>query len=144
MEPRIQYAKTEDGVDIAYATEGDGPPLVRVPAPGPAHVQRDWAIWPNVLPPLTRAFRVILYDPRGTSLSDRDAIDYSMEAMMRDLEAVVDRTGLGSFALWAFTDAVPIAVTYAATFPDRVSHLILDRRLDELVRLCRHSHLGGP
>jgi class 3 adenylate cyclase len=48
-----------------------------------------------------------------------------MEAMMRDLEAVIDRTGLGSFAALAFGGSVPIAVTYAATFPDRVSHLIL-------------------
>jgi len=42
MEPRIQYAKTSDGVSIAYAVAGDGPPLVRVPLPGANHVQRDW------------------------------------------------------------------------------------------------------
>jgi pimeloyl-ACP methyl ester carboxylesterase len=48
-----------------------------------------------------------------------------MEAMMRDLAAVVERTGLQSFALEAWLNSVPIAVTYAATFPDRVSHLIL-------------------
>ena len=48
-----------------------------------------------------------------------------MKAMMRDLDAVVDRTGLQSFALLAFQGTVPIAVTYAARFPDRVSHLIL-------------------
>jgi class 3 adenylate cyclase len=72
-----------------------------------------------------RTFRIIWYDSRGTGLSDRDAIDFSMEAMMRDLEAIIDRTGLRSFAVMAITDAVPMAVTYAATFPDRVSHLIL-------------------
>ncbi|HEY5639589.1 MAG TPA: adenylate/guanylate cyclase domain-containing protein, partial [Dehalococcoidia bacterium] len=46
-------------------------------------------------------------------------------AMMRDLEAVIDRVGLRSFALLAWTDGVPMAVTYAARFPERVSHLIL-------------------
>ncbi len=125
MEPRIQYAQTKDGVSIAFASMGEGPPLVRVPLPGVAHAQREWAMFPNIFPPLTRTFRLILYDARGTGLSDRDAIDFSMEAMMRDLEAVVDRTGLRSFAILAFQDAVPMAVTYAATFPDRVSHLIL-------------------
>ena len=125
MEPRIQYAKTSDGVSIAYATMGEGPPLVRVPLPGANHVQRDWRMFPNTFPPLTRTFRLILYDARGTGLSDRDTIDFSMEAMMRDLEAVVDRTGFRSFAVLAFHDSVPMAVTYAATFPDRVSHLIL-------------------
>ena len=125
MEPQVQYAKTSDGVNIAFASIGEGPPLVRLPIPGYAHVQRDWAMFPNIYPPLTRTFRVILYDLRGTGLSDRDEIDFSMEAMMRDFEAVIDRTGLRSFAVLAIADSVPMAVTYAATFPDRVSHLIL-------------------
>jgi class 3 adenylate cyclase len=125
VEPKIQYAKTSDGVNIAFASIGEGPPLVRVPPPRMAHVQRDWAMFPHIFQPLTRTFRLIWYDPRGTGLSDRDEIDFSMEAMVRDLEAVVDRTGLRSFAIGAFIDAVPIAVTYAATFPDRVSHLVL-------------------
>ncbi len=125
MEPQVQYAQTADGVNIAFASMGEGPPLIRLPSPGLNHVQRDWAMYPDLFQPLTRTFRVILYDSRGTGLSDRDAVDFSMEAMMRDLEAVIDRTDLRSFAIWAFGDAVPMAVTYAATFPDRVSHLIL-------------------
>ncbi|MCH8814191.1 MAG: adenylate/guanylate cyclase domain-containing protein [Chloroflexi bacterium] len=125
MEPQIQYAKTSDGVDIAFASMGEGPPLVRVPLPGFSHVQRSWALAPNLYQPPTRTFRVILYDSRGTGLSDRDAIDFSMAAMMRDLEAVIDRMGLRSFALLGYETSVPIAVTYAATFPDRVTHLVL-------------------
>ena len=125
MDPRIQYAKTSDGVSIAYSTEGEGPPLVWMPIHPVSHVQRASGMFPNIFPPLTRTFRLIRYDPRGTGLSDRDAIDSSMEAMMRDLDAVVERTGLQSFAVEALSSAVPIAVTYAATFPDRVSHLIL-------------------
>ena len=125
MEPQIQYAQTSDGVSIAFASMGEGPPLVRVPVPGIAHAQRAWSMFPNSFPPLARTFRFIWYDPRGTGLSDRDAIDFSMEAMMRDLEAVIDRTGLQSFAILAVADSVPMAVTYAATFPDLVSHLIL-------------------
>ena len=125
MEPRIQYAKISDGVNIAFASMGEGPPLINMQVPGAAHVQRAWAMFPDIFPPLTRTFRLILYNPRGTGLSDRDKIDFSMESMMRDIEAVVDRMGLRSFAIFAFQDCVPMAVTYAATFPDRVSHLIL-------------------
>ncbi len=125
MEPRIQYAKTADGVDIALASMGEGPPLVGLAVFSTSHVQRLWAMFPHLFQPLTRTFRLIWYDSRGTGLSDRDAIDFSMEAMMLDLEAVIDRTGLQSFAVSAFQDAVPIAVTYAATFPERVSHLTL-------------------
>ncbi len=126
MEPQIQYAKTSDGVDIAFASMGEGPPLIRLPSPGLNHVQRDWAMYPDLFQPLTRTFRFIWYDARGTGLSDRDETDFSMEAMMRDLEAVIDRTGLRSFAVYALANSVPMAVTYAATFPDYVSHLILD------------------
>jgi len=126
MEPQVQYAKTSDGVSIAFASMGEGPPLVRVPSPGMTHVQRDWTIFSSIIPTLTRTFRYTWYDSRGTGLSDRDETDFSMEAMMRDLEAVIDRTGLQSFAVLAPANAVPMAVTYAATFPDRVSHLILN------------------
>ena len=125
MEPQVQYAKTSDGVSIAFASMGEGPPLVRVVQPGVAHVQREWAMYPDGFQPLTRTFRLVWYDPRGSGLSDRDETDYSMEAMMRDLEAVIDRTGLRSFTVWAVGGSVPMAVTYAARFPDRVSHLIL-------------------
>jgi len=125
-EPQVQYAKTSDGVDIAFASMGEGPPLVRSTIPGFTHVQRDWTMFPGFFQQATRTFRTIWYDPRGTGLSDRDATDFSMEAMTRDLEAVIDHTGIGSFALVAFATGVPAAVTYAATFPDRVSHLILD------------------
>ena len=48
----------------------------------------------TIFPPLTRTFRLIRHDPRGTGLSDRDVTDYSIEAMMRDLDVVVDRVGL--------------------------------------------------
>src|SRR3972149_7872468 len=124
MEPRIQYAQTADGVSIAFASMGEGPPLVRMATPGFAHVQRDWAMYSGAFQTLALTFRLIWYDPRGSGLSDRDAIDFSMEAMMRDLEAVIGRTGLESFGLLAFHAAVPRAVNYPAKVPHRVSDLI--------------------
>src|SRR3990172_8832225 len=125
MEPRIQYAKTSDGVNIAYSVTGEGAPLVWAALPWLNHAQRGWWMFPKLFQPLAQAFRLVTYDARGTGMSDRDGIDFSMEAMVRDLEAVVDRAGLESFRLAAVHDGVPIAVTYAAGFPDRISHLIL-------------------
>src|SRR5438552_5475578 len=65
------------------------------------------------------------YDSRGSGLSDREAIDFSMDAMVRDLQAVVESAGLTGFAMSALADAVPIAVTYAAIRPEKISSLVL-------------------
>jgi class 3 adenylate cyclase len=125
MEPRIQYARTSDGVSIAFCVMGEGPPLVRAAVPGWNHAQHDWVAWSRIFPPLTQRFRVILHDSRGTGLSDRSAMDFSMDAMLRDLDAVVARVGLDSFGLCSWINGVPIAIAYAATRPERVSHLVL-------------------
>jgi len=125
MEPRIQYARTSDGVNIAYSTAGEGRSMIFMPIPGFSHAQLDWEIFGAVRQPLLGKYRVVHYDSRGSGLSDRSAVDFSMEAMIRDLEAVVARSGFESFVLAAASTAVPIAVTYAVAHPERVSHLIL-------------------
>ena len=58
MEPQVQYAKTSDGVNIAFASTGEGPPLVFLGSPGVSHVQKAWAMFPDLLEPLARSFRV--------------------------------------------------------------------------------------
>jgi len=123
--PRIQYARTEDGVDIAFATAGDGPPLLLLSHFPFSHVQAVWETLAHVYQPLAERFHVVWYDYRGTGLSDRDALDFSMEAMVRDLEAVVKGAGLTGFAISARANAVPIAVTYAAIRPEKISSLVL-------------------
>jgi len=125
MEPRIQYAKTSDGVNIAFAEAGEGRTLIAMIAPAFSHAELSWEAWANILPPLASRFRTAWYDARGTGLSDRHAIDFSTEAMIRDLEGVVAGTGFDSFVLVAWCNAVPTAVTYAVAHPERVSHLIL-------------------
>ena len=125
MEPRIQYATTNDGVSIAYAEAGKGKPLIAITAPGFSHTELSWQGWANVFPPLASRFRTAWYDARGTGLSDRHAIDFSTEAMISDLEGVVARTGFDSFVLLAWNISVPTGVTYAVAHPERVSHLVL-------------------
>jgi len=125
MQPRIQYAKTSDGVSIAYTTAGDGIPIIAMPAPGFSHAELSPQMFSAVSQPLAGRYRYINYDARGSGLSDRSAIDFSLEAMIRDLEAVVEQLGLESFVLASWISNVPTAVKYAATNPERVSHLIL-------------------
>ena len=127
MEPQVQYARTSDGVSIAFWTIGEGVPLVVMPFIPWNHVQLEWR------QPDTRRWyetlaenrRVVRYDVRGTGMSDRDAVDFSMQAMVRSVEAVVARAGLEKFAISATVMGVLIAVTYAVAWPKRVSHLIL-------------------
>jgi pimeloyl-ACP methyl ester carboxylesterase len=68
---------------------------------------------------------VVRYDARGTGLSDRSSLDFSLEARLADLTAVVDELGLEKFAVFGRSQATPAAMAYAHQFPGRVSHLVL-------------------
>src|SRR3990172_2578498 len=126
-EPRIQYAQTTDGVSIAFWTLGEGSPLVYMPSIPVSHIQMEWQ-WPEYrrwYERLAEKRMVIRYDGRGSGLSDREVSDFSLEAHLLDLEAVVDRCGAESFALLGNSDSGPVAIAYAARHPERVSHLLL-------------------
>jgi pimeloyl-ACP methyl ester carboxylesterase/DNA-binding CsgD family transcriptional regulator len=126
MEPRIRYATTADGVSIAFWTLGEGVPLVYM-AGGPwGHVEL-WDIpecrrWYELL---AQNWMLVRYDIRGTGWSERDVSDHSLDALVADAEAVVDRLDLDRFAMFGAFDAGPAAIAYAARHPERVSHLIL-------------------
>ncbi len=127
MEPRIQYARTKDGVSIAFVPLGDGIPLVCVPNHPLSYMQMEWHFsevrqW---FERLGEKRMLVRYDGRGWGLSERDVGDYSLEAQILDLQAVVDHLRLERFALWGASQLGPVAVAYAARNPDRVSHLAL-------------------
>ena len=124
-EPRIHYAKTSDGVNIAYCVAGEGSALLWLWSPPWSHVQLDWeTVSSHIFQPLAKNQRFVWFDWPGTGLSDRDSFDFSMEAMTRVIETVAARTGLEKFSLCAVLSAVPIALTYAAQWPERISRLI--------------------
>jgi class 3 adenylate cyclase/pimeloyl-ACP methyl ester carboxylesterase len=126
-EPRIQFAKTTDGVSIAYWTMGEGPPLVHTPGVpwGVGYTRMQIPEQRDADERFSTGRLVVRYDARGTGHSDRDATDFSLEAHLRDLEAVVERLSLEKFALLGFYLTGPAAIVYAARNPDRVTHLIL-------------------
>ena len=127
MEPRIGYATTSDGVTIAYAVSGEGPPLVSVPAPPDNHVQLEWeqGVLRRNVEALSRHRTLIRFDGRGTGLSDRRISRFSLEDRVLDLDAVAEAAAPGRFALLAGAHGCPVAVAYAVTHPERVSHLVL-------------------
>jgi class 3 adenylate cyclase len=127
MEPRVQYAQTEDGMSIAFWALGNGEPFVYAPIMPFSHTQLEWGIpecrrWYELL---ASGRQLVRYDGRGSGLSDRDATDFSLEAQLQDLSAVVDKLGLERFVLFGAADPGMTAIAYAAANPDRVSHLIL-------------------
>ena len=127
MEPRIQYAKTADGVNIAFWTLGEGKAIVGSPWMPATNVQSEWH-QPDARRWYQRVAQKAMwvrYDGRGSGLSDRDVADFSIDTYLLDLEAVVDRLGRERFALMGGLATGPVAIAYAARHPERVSHLLL-------------------
>jgi class 3 adenylate cyclase/pimeloyl-ACP methyl ester carboxylesterase len=124
--PPIQYAKTSDGVNIAYWAIGAGPPLVILPNLLGSNVQLEWEADDRrtAFERLSQRATVIRYDWRGMGLSQRDRLDSSPEAASLDLEAVVDRLDLERFALYGTHFSADVAVSLAGSHPARLSHLI--------------------
>jgi class 3 adenylate cyclase/predicted alpha/beta hydrolase len=91
------------------------------------HLEYEWGnpLWRFFIDAMSRRYLFVRFDGRGMGLSDRRVSDYSLEAHVRDLEAVVDALGLERFALYGISQGGPPAITYAVRHPERVSHLIL-------------------
>ena len=122
----IHFCTAPDGVRIAYATAGQGPPLVKA-ANWLNHLEYDWQspIWSHLLHALAAEHRLIRYDERGNGLSDWDVDDISFDAFVSDLESVVEATGLQRFALLGISQGCAVSIAYAVRYPERVSHLVL-------------------
>jgi class 3 adenylate cyclase len=127
-EQHIRYVKTSDGVNIAYASDGEGPPVVFVSYMfGGLHMS---SLTPRYKVPADRLFalgwNVINYDQRGTGSSDRRRDDFTLEAWVKDLESVINQVAPDrQCALVATTSGGPTAIAYAAQHPERVSRLVL-------------------
>jgi class 3 adenylate cyclase/pimeloyl-ACP methyl ester carboxylesterase len=127
MEPRIQYAKTADGVSIAYSVLGEGRALVMITGWPFSHLEAEWRVptYRLMHERLAEKARLVRYDSRGSGLSQRDVDDLSLDARLLDLDAVADHLALDTLDLLGYGSAGRVAITYAVRHPDRVAHLIL-------------------
>lgn len=123
---RVKFCSSKDGTQLAFATTGDGFPLLRA-GHWLTHLEHDWhsPVWRPFLDELGKHFQVTRYDQRGNGLSDWSATDFGLDRFVEDLEAVVEAAGLGTFALYGTSQGAPISIAYAIRNPERVSHLIL-------------------
>ena len=127
--PKTRYARAADGVSIAYQVLGDGPrDLVWVPG-WISHVEAAWEE-----PTLARFFerlagfsRLILFDKRGTGLSDRVADTQlpTLEQRMDDVRSVCDAVGSKRSALFGVSEGAPMCLLFAATYPARTTGVIV-------------------
>ncbi len=125
-QPEVLYCTTRDGVRITFTAYGEGPPIVFAP-----YFTESFSLQASV--PEEREFyrrlgagrRIVRYDGRGTGLSQRDVEDFSHEAMVWDLEAVVKALGLQQFALWGQLLGGPRTIDFTTRHPELDVRLIL-------------------
>ena len=125
LKQELGFCRTTDGVRIAYGTVGKGPPVVMVPG-GLTDVARGVVspmYYASALEPIAARHLVVQYDGRGFGMSDRGVRDYSLEAKLGDLEAVVRALKLNRFAVYAWGAGGPVAIAYAVRHPERITRI---------------------
>jgi pimeloyl-ACP methyl ester carboxylesterase/class 3 adenylate cyclase len=137
--PDIRYAKN-GGTSIAYQVVGDGPTdLVFVPS-YVSNLVYAWG-WPryrDLYERLARSFRLILFDKRGTGLSDSGREFATLETRMEDLHAVLDAAGSERAVVFGSHEGAGMATLYAATYPERTTALVVFQPS------ARGGHWEGP
>lgn len=126
LHQHIGFCTSADGTRIATAVIGRGLPLVRA-AHWLSHVEYDAEspVWRPWLSALARNHRYFRYDQRGCGLSDRDITDFSLDAMVADLEAATATLGEQPFPLIGMSQGGAVAIEFARRNPGRVSRLVL-------------------
>jgi pimeloyl-ACP methyl ester carboxylesterase/DNA-binding CsgD family transcriptional regulator len=122
----IRFCTSRDGTHIAYATCGEGPPLVWT-GHWIRHLKFDWdsPVWRPWRSLLMRGRTLVRYDWRGFGLSDREGVEFSLEKHVEDLEAIVQSVGLKHFVLFASAGGGAPALSYTVRHPEQVSRLVL-------------------
>jgi class 3 adenylate cyclase/pimeloyl-ACP methyl ester carboxylesterase len=125
-EQQIRFCRSSDGVQIAYASIGQGPPLVKT-GNWMTHLEKDLEspIWRHLWRDLASNHTLVRYDARGMGLSDWDVDEISFDAFVRDLEAVVDAAGFERFDLLGISQGCAVSIAYAVRHPERVNRLVL-------------------
>ena len=125
-EQKIYFCQSRDGVQLAYAKTGQGPPIVKT-GNWMTHLEFDFEspIWRHLYRDLSSEHTLIRYDARGNGLSDREVPDVTFDHFVDDLETVVDAAGVDRFALLGVSQGCAVSIAYSVRHPERVSHLVL-------------------
>ena len=127
MDAPVRLTRAADGVAIAWQAAGEGAPLISLPTIPFSHLELEWSFpeydaWYRAL---GRGRRLIRYDNRGSGLSQQTRCNFSLEGHLMDLDAVQSAAATGDAVLFAGFTAGPVALAYAARWPDRVRALVL-------------------
>jgi class 3 adenylate cyclase/pimeloyl-ACP methyl ester carboxylesterase len=123
---RVQFATAPDGVQIAWASVGEGPPVLKAPN-WMNHLEFEWRnpVWGTAFAELARHWRLVRFDQRGNGLSDWDVREISEDAMIGDMVVVADAAGLERCALFGTSQGCAFSIRYAVEHPERVTCLVL-------------------
>src|SRR5215475_5708017 len=124
--PTTRYVRSDD-VHVAYQVIGDGP-LDLLWVPGyVSHVEAAWHSPQHAafIRRLASFCRLILFDKRGTGMSDRGSQIFTLEQRMHDVQAILDEARSERAALFGVSEGGPMSLLYAATYPERTSALVL-------------------
>lgn len=124
--PSVRFTSSADGTGLAWSASGEGPALLRG-GHWLTHLELDWdnPVWRPLLDRLGQGRRLIRYDIRGTGLSERDVCAQTLEALVDDMKAVADAAGAETLDIFAPSQNVPVAIAFAAQYPERVRKMVL-------------------
>jgi class 3 adenylate cyclase/pimeloyl-ACP methyl ester carboxylesterase len=126
LQQRVHFARAGDGCQIAWATLGSGPPILKAPN-WLNHLDYEWRspLWAPFFTEIARRNQLVRFDQRGNGLSDWDVGEISEAAMIDDMATVADAAGLERFALLGISQGGAFCIRYAAAHPERVTCLVL-------------------
>jgi len=145
---RIAFCRTRDGVKLAYGRLGEGPPLVKTPNwHGHLEHEIESPLWRHWINELSSRHTLVRYDQRGSGMSDWNVPNLNFDQLVQDFVTVVDAAGVERFDLLAISQGAPLAIAFAARYPERVGKLVLINsfpvRLAALSRCRPHRELGS-
>lgn len=126
LHQHVRFARTSDGTQIAWASIGEGAPVLKAPH-WLSHIEYEWRtpFRGPYLSELARHCRLVRFDQRGNGLSDWDVDEISEDAMVSDMAAVAEAAELDRFALIGMSQGCAFSIRYAVEHPERVTCLVL-------------------
>ena len=126
LRQQVRFVTAQDGVQIAWAAIGQGPPVLKAPN-WLNHIEYEWRnpVWGPAFVALAQRCQLVRFDQRGNGLSDWEVDEISQDAMIGDMAAVAGAAGLDRFALLGISQGCAFSIRYAVENPERVSCLVL-------------------